>query len=70
MVGFINCNTIPWGEIHINGEKIGPTPLRLKKVVPGLIRILIKKPSYKDIDTFYNVRAGDTLKLNFILKNK
>ncbi len=69
-VGFINCVTIPWGEIYINGEKIGPTPLRLKQVNPGLIRVLIKKPNYRDIDTFYNVRAGDTLRLNFVFKEK
>ena len=69
-VGFVNCDAIPWGEIYINGERLGPTPLRLKKVNPGLIQILIKKPNYKDIDTFYNVRAGDTLKLNFTFKKK
>lgn len=69
-VGFINCATIPWGEIYINGERIGETPLRLKQVNPGLIRILIKKQNYKDIDTFYTVRAGDTLKLNYTFKKR
>ena len=69
-VGFISCVTIPWGEIYINGEKIGPTPLRLKQVNPGMIRVLIKKNNYRDIDTFYNVRAGDTLRLNFTFKEK
>jgi len=70
IVGFINCNTNPWGEVYINNEKKGPTPIRLIKVDPGLIHIVVKKPNYRDVDTFYNVRAGDTLKLNLNLKNK
>ena len=70
IVGFININTNPWGEVYIGNEKKGPTPLRLIKVNPGQIHVVIKRPNYRDIDTFYNVRAGDTLKLNFNLKIK
>ncbi|MHB8907206.1 MAG: PEGA domain-containing protein, partial [Melioribacteraceae bacterium] len=69
-MGFINFNSNPWGDVYVNGEKKGPTPLRLVRVAPGLIGIKIKRSNYKDIDTFYNVRAGDTLKLNFTLKSK
>ncbi len=70
IVGFININTNPWGEVYINNEKKGPTPLRLIKVDPGLIHVVVKKTNYKDVDTFYNVRARDTLRLNFNLKIK
>ncbi len=70
IVGFISCNTNPWGEIYINNEKKGPTPIRLVKVDPGLIHLVVRKTNYRDIDTFYNVRAGDTLKLNFNLRIK
>ncbi len=69
-MGFINFNSNPWGEVYVNGEKKGTTPLRLVRVAPGLIGIKVKRSNYKDIDTFYNVRAGDTLRLNFTLKNK
>ncbi|MHB8905628.1 MAG: serine/threonine-protein kinase [Melioribacteraceae bacterium] len=69
-MGFLNINSNPWGDVYVNGEKKGQTPLRLLRVAPDFIRILIKKNNYKDIDTAYNVRAGDTLKLNFTLKSK
>jgi serine/threonine-protein kinase len=70
LMGFINCRVSPWGNIFVNGELKGQTPIQgLIKVVPGSIRLTIKNPNYKDIDTAFFVRANDTLKLKFSYRN-
>ncbi|MEW6701441.1 MAG: serine/threonine-protein kinase [Bacteroidota bacterium] len=71
MMGFLNTKVFPWGDVFVNGELKGQTPLRdLIKVTPGSIRLTIKNPNYKEIDTAFYLRAGDTLKLNFTFKNR
>ncbi len=70
MMGFIGCKVFPWGNVYVNGELKGQTPLRdLIRVNPGSIRLTIKNPSYKEIDTTFFIRAGDTLKFKFSFKN-
>jgi len=69
LMGFINCRVNPWGNIFINGELKGQTPIQgLIKVVPGSVRLTIKNPNYKDIDTAFFIRANDTLRLKFSYK--
>ena len=70
LMGFINCKVNPWGNIFINGELKGQTPIQgLIKVVPGSVRLAVKNPNYKDIDTVFFIRANDTVKLKFSYKN-
>lgn len=70
LMGFLNCKVNPWGNIFVNGELKGQTPIQgLIKIVPGSVRISIKNPNYKDIDTVFFIRANDTLKLKFNFKN-
>jgi len=68
LMGYINCDARPWGDVYVNGDYKGQTPLRnLIKVRPGFIRLTLKNPNYSDIDTMLNVSMGDTLtlRLNF-----
>jgi len=70
LMGFLNCKVNPWGNIFVNSELKGQTPIQgLIKVVPGSVRLTIKNPNYKDIDTVFFIRANDTLKLKFNYKH-
>lgn len=70
LMGFLNCKVNPWGNIFVNGELKGQTPIQgFIKVVPGSVRLTIKNPNYKDIDTVFFIRVNDTLKLKFNFKN-
>jgi serine/threonine-protein kinase len=69
LMGYINCDARPWGDVYVNGDHKGQTPLRnLIKVRPGFVRLTVKNPSYRDIDTMLNVSMGDTLTLRFNFK--
>lgn len=71
LMGFINCRVNPWGNIYINGDYKGQTPLKQPiKVFPGFVRLTIKNPNYKDLDTSIYVKQGDTLQLKFTLQEK
>lgn len=66
---YLKCNVYPWGNIYVNGEFKGQTPLReLVKLNPGENRITIKNPNYRDIDTLVTAAKGDTLNLVFKFK--
>ena len=69
-IGFINFDIRPFGKIYINEVLKGdtPPPLKMVRVIPGLVRISLKNPNYKDVDTLLKVEKGDTL--NFIYKFK
>jgi serine/threonine-protein kinase len=68
-MGFVKCFVHPFGDVYINGEKRGqiPSPDFLK-VKPGPVRLIIRNSDYRDIDTAFYIRAGDSLKLKFSFK--
>ncbi|MBX3009704.1 MAG: serine/threonine protein kinase [Melioribacteraceae bacterium] len=65
-MGFVKCFVHPFGDVYINGEKRGqiPSPDFLK-VKPGPVRLIIRNNDYRDIDTAFYIRAGDSLRLKF-----
>lgn len=66
LIGFINCNVYPWGEIFINGESKGITPLRNPiALFPGTYNLTIKNPKYSSIENTIIVNAEDTLDFKF-----
>lgn len=69
-IGFINFDIRPFGKVFINEILKGetPPPLKMIKVNPGFVRVTLKNPNYKDVDTLVKVGKGDTL--NFIYKFK
>lgn len=68
LMGFIECKVYPWGDVYINGDYKGQTPIQLIRVAPGFIRMSIKNSNFTDIDTSFNIKRGDTLKFRFSLK--
>jgi eukaryotic-like serine/threonine-protein kinase len=67
-MSYIKCNVSPWGDVYVNGDKKGTTPIGLIKVVPGFVNLTIKHPDFKDIDTAFRTKQNDTLKLKFRFK--
>jgi serine/threonine protein kinase len=66
LLAYLSCNVSPWGNVYINGELKGQTPIIAPiKLTPGENRITIKNPNYKNIDTVVNANRGDTLRLYF-----
>ena len=68
VIGFLSCNVYPWGEIFINGESKGITPLRNPiALYAGKYNIMVKNPQYGEVDDQVTIAAQDTLnyKLNF-----
>ncbi len=71
LLGFLDIKVNPWGNIYINGNYKGQTPLKeYIKVNPGFIRLQITNPNFKDVDTTVYVGQGDSLKLKFNLVTK
>ena len=70
-IGYIRCRVLPWGNVYINGDFKGTTPLpekELIRVAPGPVNLVIKHPDYRDIDTTFSISKGDTASFRFILK--
>lgn len=70
-IGYIRCRIAPWGNVYVNEDFKGTTPLpekELIRVAPGPVRLVIKHPSYKDIDTAFTISRGDTLNFRFTFK--
>lgn len=70
-IGYIRCRVLPWGNVYVNDDFKGTTPLpekELIRVAPGPVRLVIKHPDYKEIDTTFTINRGDTLNFRFILK--
>ena len=73
VLGFLNCNVYPWGEVFINKESKGVTPFRNAiALFPGKYDILIKNPKYGEVADQVTITSKDTLnyKLNFDTTNK
>lgn len=70
-IGYIRCRVYPWGNVYVNDDFKGATPLPEKdliRVAPGPVRMVIKHPNYMDIDTTFNISRGDTINLRFTFR--
>jgi serine/threonine protein kinase len=66
LVGFINCNVYPWGKIYINGQYKGLTPLNEPiRLIPGIHRLRIMNPKYKEYEKEIHVYKKDTLNIKY-----
>ena len=64
LFGFIDCKVLPWGEISVDGQSIGQTPL-LRAVKPGRYLLTITNPKYTSIDEYITILQNDTLQYRF-----
>lgn len=70
-IGYIRCRVLPWGNVYVNGDFKGTTPLpekELIRVAPGPVNLVIKHPDYREVDTTITINKGDTLNFRVILR--
>jgi eukaryotic-like serine/threonine-protein kinase len=66
MIGFLDININPWGDVYINGELKGTTPLREPLLLyPGTYKVAIVNPQYGTIERQITIRARETHNFNF-----
>ncbi len=70
LFGYFNCQIYPWGEIFLNGEKKGVTPLQKPiKLFEGNYKLTLKNPQFTDIETNIKIVKNDTLFMKFNMKS-
>jgi len=70
VVGYLDCMIHPWGEIFINGESKGHTPLRKPiALVPGSYTLTVKNPNFTAYTEYVSIRKNDTLHLKVNLSD-
>lgn len=61
---YIFCEVHPWGEIFINGNFFGQTPLTSPiRINPGKIRLSIRNPGFSEFTEEIIINSGDTLRI-------
>ncbi len=66
LIGYLECLLYPWGNVFINNEFKGQTPLpRPIRLLPGRHLLTIKNDNYGKIDEFIQIDKKDTLKYKF-----
>jgi eukaryotic-like serine/threonine-protein kinase len=73
LFGYLDCKVFPWGEIYIDGEFKGSTPLpNLIALNPGEHKVLIRNTNYNDFQSIINIRKSQTVELkhNFTITDK
>jgi len=70
--GYLDCRVHPWGEIYIDGQAKGQTPLGSPLALsPGRHTLAVVNPQYSRFDTAIFIARGDTLRwqLNLEARN-
>lgn len=63
-VQHLDVSVEPWGDVYVDGERIGTTPLhRMPVVLPGDHNLRITHPSLPAIETDWQAAAGETLSI-------
>ncbi|MBK6765706.1 MAG: serine/threonine protein kinase [bacterium] len=64
-VEYLSISVEPWGEIYLDNELIGTSPLkRLPAVLPGEHRLRITHPNLPTLEKTWLAAAGDTLTMH------
>jgi len=69
LVGYFICNVFPWGDIYINNDYKGQTPLNRPIILnPGRHILEVKNPGYENHKNEIEIVKSDTLKMTVKLK--
>ena len=64
LTGAVRLTVIPWGEIYLDGEKLGVAPpLRDVVLEPGVYRIEIRNPGFASLMQLVEVNAGEQVRI-------
>ena len=62
--GAVRLTIAPWGEIYLDGEKLGVSPpLRDIALEPGVYRIEIRNPGFGSHLSIVQVNAGEEIRI-------
>lgn len=62
LFGYLHCKIYPWGEIQVDGETRGQTPLKNPLILtPGSHLLTIANPQFDNFEETVNIVRGDTL---------
>jgi len=59
----LQVGVIPWGEIRVDGELIGTTPLDRIRLSAGAHTVRIRHPDYEPLEREITIRPDETEKL-------
>lgn len=61
LIGYFRCDISPWGDLYIDGIKIGQTPLKDPvPLMPGRHSLIMKNPNYADKHDEIVIHKGET----------
>jgi serine/threonine-protein kinase len=64
LFGYFYCQVFPWGEVYVDGEIKGVTPLQFPiPLEEGKHKLTLRNPKHDSYSTEINIVKGDTLKL-------
>jgi len=71
LVGYLDCRIFPWGEVYINNQLRGQTPLNKPlNLAPGKYSLLIKNFNYGEYTEQIEIQRHDTLYYKFSFEEK
>ena len=69
LMGYLDCQIYPWGDIWIDGKFVDQTPLRKPIVLkPGHYALAIQNPNFSNVQTEILITRNDTLRYALKLK--
>lgn len=71
LFSFIEIDVFPWGEVYVNNQLIGVTPLgKSIPLLPGEYRLVLKNPNYTDYSINITLERGETKEIKYIFDNQ
>lgn len=61
--GTLQIGVRPYGEVAIDGQSVGVTPLRPLKLAPGVHTVVINHPDYQPLRRRITIRSGEKARL-------
>jgi serine/threonine-protein kinase len=69
--GTLLVNTRPWGQLYVDGQLIGNTPLRDVRVSPGTHTVRVVRDGYVPFERTIRIAAGEVIRLtNIVLESR
>jgi serine/threonine-protein kinase len=70
LFGFLECQVYPWGDLFINGEKKGTTPLENSiKLCEGTYKLELKNPKFSGVQLPIKISRNDTLRIRINMES-
>jgi hypothetical protein len=64
LVGYLNCNIIPWGEVYVDGTSYGLTPVNVM-LATGKHLLRLNNPKFGDYEKTITIKRGETLEVDY-----